>query len=107
MGDYLSNEKGSHPQCKSVGLIIIGDDHDEIKRELQLQRNIVDVIITSGGVGPTHDDVTIKAVASALFQKIVVNQSMASMLRKVYNLGENEPLSESLVKMASLPEYSV
>lgn len=137
----LGKEKEKHPQCKSVGLImigdeilkgktpdtnsnyaikrfrekglevkriaVIGDDHDEIKRELQLQRNIVDVIITSGGVGPTHDDVTIKAVASALFQKIVVNEQMASMLRRVYDVKDNEPLSESLVKMASLPEHSV
>ena len=86
---------------------IVGDNHDEIKREIQLQKNLVDVIITSGGVGPTHDDITIKAVASSLHQKIVVNEDMASMLRQVYDIPEDENLSDSLIKMASLPEHSI
>ena len=37
----------------------------------------VDVIITSGGVGPTHDDVTIKSVAEALHLEMEMNDEMA------------------------------
>jgi molybdopterin-biosynthesis enzyme MoeA-like protein len=37
-----------------------------------------DVVITSGGIGPTHDDVTIKAVAKALNQTIKCNVKIKS-----------------------------
>ena len=44
---------------------MVSDDQDEIVKDIQRLQSEVDVIITSGGVGPTHDDVTIKSVAAA------------------------------------------
>ncbi|EED95802.1 predicted protein, partial [Thalassiosira pseudonana CCMP1335] len=45
---------------------IISDDLEVIVEEIHRVSTEVDVVITSGGVGPTHDDVTIKSVAAAL-----------------------------------------
>ena len=56
---------------------IISDDRQDIIDEVQRFTKEVDVIITSGGVGPTHDDVTIKSVAEALGLDLVLNDEMA------------------------------
>ena len=56
---------------------IISDDRQDIIDEVQRFTKEVDVIITSGGVGPTHDDVTIKSVAEALGLDLALNDEMA------------------------------
>jgi len=38
-------------------VVVVSDDQEEIVAEIKRMNEQVDVIITSGGVGPTHDDV--------------------------------------------------
>ena len=59
---------------------VISDDMDDIVNEIRRFVNDeenIDVIVTSGGVGPTHDDVTIKSVAEALGLSMEMNKEMA------------------------------
>ena len=66
-----------------------------------------DVIVTSGGIGPTHDDVTIKSVAAALNREVELHEEMSELLRKKMNKGnKNEDLTEAQRKMAMLPSRS-
>jgi FAD synthetase len=51
------------------------------------------VIVTSGGVGPTHDDVTIKSVAVALNQELVLHEEMAKLLQEKMNQGGSGAVS--------------
>jgi len=83
-------------------VVVVSDDVDEITKETRRLRNEVDVVITSGGVGPTHDDVTIKGVAEALDKELVYNEEMASLLLEKMN-GDNEELTPAQIKMATLP----
>ncbi len=55
---------------------IISDDMDDIVEEIRRFEKDVDYIITSGGVGPTHDDVTIKSVAEALCLDLEIHYEM-------------------------------
>ena len=57
-------------------------------------------MITSGGVGPTHDDVTIKAVARSVRRAVVRAPTYESMLREHYG----ERLTEMHLRMADVPE---
>ncbi len=57
-------------------------------------------VFTSGGVGPTHDDVTIDGVARAFDRKVVVSAELDGMLRIAY--GKN--LTEGHLHMARIPE---
>mmetsp|Transcript_9341 Transcript_9341/g.27210 ORF Transcript_9341/g.27210 Transcript_9341/m.27210 type:complete len:653 (+) Transcript_9341:73-2031(+) len=78
---------------------IVPDTLEEIEREVRAQAQTFDVVVTSGGVGPTHDDVTIKAVAEALGRPIERNEQMAKMIEAACG----SPLSEEQAKMALLP----
>ena len=86
-------------------VVVVSDDVDEIAREIRRLRNEVDVVITSGGVGPTHDDVTIKGVAKSLGQELAFHEEMGELLRQKMNTKDDE-LSRAQVKMATLPTSS-
>jgi len=89
-------------------VVVVSDIQEDIVSEIQLMNECgVDVIITSGGVGPTHDDVTIKSVAYALGSEMVLNQDMAELLKskmkKDDDDGNEQELTEAQIKMATLP----
>ena len=56
---------------------VVSDDMNDIVEEIRRFEKDVDYIITSGGVGPTHDDVTIKSVAEALCLDMELHYEMA------------------------------
>jgi len=88
-------------------VVVVSDDVHEITKEIRRLRNEVDVVITSGGVGPTHDDVTIKGVAEALDRELVYNEEMAKLLQKKMNADNSssagKDLTSAQIKMATLP----
>jgi molybdenum cofactor synthesis domain-containing protein len=59
-----------------------------------------DFVFTSGGVGPTHDDVTIEGVARALGVPVIRHPRLVSILQQYYGDGVNE----AHLKMAEVPE---
>ena len=81
---------------------IVGDDEQTIASELQRLRQSCDVVFTSGGVGPTHDDVSIAAVALALGRPVVQSLEFESLLRSVYG----ESITPDHLLMARVPEGS-
>ena len=93
---------------------IISDDSQIIVDEIKRIRDEVDVVITSGGVGPTHDDVTVKSVAVACNSEIVFDADMARLLIEKMGCGEAnngkttdellQQLPEGMRKMASIPK---
>ena len=57
-------------------------------------------VFTSGGIGPTHDDVTIKAVAEAFGRQVVHDQRTLELLRKSYGAA----LNPARMRLAEIPE---
>src|SRR5207249_12157418 len=78
----------------------IPDEVELIAAEVAAQSRDFDVVFTSGGVGPTHDDVTIEGVARALGVAVVRHPQLAGLLRQYYG----ERLNEAHLKMAEVPE---
>ena len=81
-------------------VVVVMDDIDAIVREVQELSKTHDWLFTSGGVGPTHDDVTVEAVAKAFGVRVVSSPEMEAMLRAHYK----ERCTEGHLRMALVPE---
>ncbi|MEQ8797063.1 MAG: molybdopterin-binding protein [Gammaproteobacteria bacterium] len=60
-----------------------------------------DYVFTTGGIGPTHDDITTACVASAFNRKIIRDPEAVKAMDKYYEPGQ---LTEARLKMADVPE---
>jgi molybdenum cofactor synthesis domain-containing protein len=80
--------------------VVILDDIDEIVREVRTLAASHDWLFTSGGVGPTHDDVTIEGVAKAFGVSVVTSPIMEQMIRDYYG----ERTTAGHLRMALVPE---
>ncbi len=79
---------------------IISDNVAAIAERVSSCSKSYDIVLTSGGVGPTHDDVTMQGVARGLGLGTVQSQQMAELLRNTCRIRENDAIS----KMSELPE---
>jgi len=80
-------------------IVTIPDEVDTIARETLALSKAYDFVFTSGGIGPTHDDLTMDGVAAAFGREVVLNQSMCDRLER--HLGGS--ITASQRKMAMIP----
>ena len=62
-----------------------------------------DLVLTSGGIGPTHDDVTYEALASAFNRKLEVSHSIVEVIREHLPPSDQNQLDHPAFKMAHVP----
>ena len=79
---------------------VIPDDVHEIANEVKKFSERFDYVFTAGGIGPTHDDVTIVGIAKAFNVKLILNDSIKKFLHKRYG----RKLTPEQLKMAEVPE---
>ncbi|KAJ9580279.1 hypothetical protein L9F63_004092 [Diploptera punctata] len=90
--------------CK---ISVVSDDVDEIAAEVADFSQKYDKVITSGGVGPTHDDVTYVGVARAFRQNVQVNKEFASWFLNVDIINDiNDIEANPALKLAQIPQSS-
>jgi molybdenum cofactor synthesis domain-containing protein len=83
-------------------VVILPDEVEPLAEELRQLSAHFDVVFTSGGVGPTHDDVTVEAVARAFHVAVVEDPTLSALIRGVYG----ERTSEAHLVMARVPAGS-
>jgi molybdenum cofactor synthesis domain-containing protein len=81
---------------------IVPDDVDAIVDAVARARARAAYVFTSGGIGPTHDDVTVRAVALALGRQVVRLPEMVALIRK-----RSEFLTDEAMRLADAPEGAV
>ncbi len=84
-------------------VVMLPDDIELLAEEVRRLSAAYDVVFTSGGVGPTHDDVTVVAIARAFGVEVVEEPRLAALIRGVYR----ERTTEAHLLMARVPEGSV
>ena len=80
--------------------VICRDEVDVIARDLSDLRRRFDLVFTTGGVGPTHDDVTHRAVALSFGRQIVRSPELSDLIHSL--LGDR--CDEGHLQMADIPE---
>ncbi len=81
-------------------VVMVEDVIDEIAREVQQLALTYDLVVTSGGVGPTHDDVTVEAVGRAFGAAVVTDPRLEKMIRAHYG----ERCTPGHLRMALVPD---
>ena len=82
---------------------VVPDVIERIVEAVNALREGYDYLFTTGGIGPTHDDITVDAVATALGVEVVIHPDARAILEKYY---ADKPggLNEARLRMARVPE---
>ena len=81
---------------------VVPDVEDRIVEAVNALREANDYLFTTGGIGPTHDDITVDAVARALGVDVVVHPEARAILERYY--ADKGGLNEGRLRMARVPE---
>jgi molybdenum cofactor synthesis domain-containing protein len=81
---------------------VVADDTAAIVAAVNALRNANDYLFTTGGIGPTHDDITVDAVAEALGVGVVVHPDARAILERYY--ATRGGLNEARLRMARVPD---
>ncbi len=81
---------------------VVPDIEDRIIEAIDALRSANDYCFTTGGIGPTHDDITVDAVAKALGVPVVVHPAARAILDRYY--ADKGGLNEGRLRMARVPE---
>ncbi|QKG72084.1 competence/damage-inducible protein A [Erythrobacter mangrovi] len=82
---------------------VVPDVVERIVEAVNALREQNDYLFTTGGIGPTHDDITVDAVAEALGVGVMVHPEARAMLERYYG-GRGLELTEARLRMARVPE---
>ena len=81
---------------------VVPDVEDRIIAAIGALRDAYDYCFTTGGIGPTHDDITVDAVAKALGVEAVVHPAARAILERYY--ADKGGLNKGRLRMARVPE---
>ena len=71
-------------------LSVIRDDKDEIINAINTAKKRSNIVITSGGLGPTKDDITKLSIAKVFNKKIKMSETCSEIVKKNYEQFERE-----------------
>ncbi len=82
---------------------MVPDRIDAIAEATNALRARYDYLFTTGGIGPTHDDITVDGIAAALGLPVVVHPAARAALEAYYS-GRGDAVTEARLRMARVPE---
>ena len=82
---------------------VVGDNPERVKKAVAIAKERADILITTGGLGPTCDDLTKETLAEAFSKKLVLHQPSLDQMVEMFR-GFNRPMTENNKKQAYIPE---
>ncbi len=83
---------------------VVGDNPQRLKEALDIARNRADIIITTGGLGPTYDDLTKQTICEAFGKPLVLHQDILDGLKVFFEKNVHMKMPSNNVQQAELPE---
>jgi nicotinamide-nucleotide amidase len=84
-------------------MMSVGDNFDSIKRRLNYLLELTDVVICTGGLGPTADDITTAAIAQAFSLPLYTDENVLNYIKEIFNR-YNLRWVENNAKQAMFPQ---
>jgi molybdenum cofactor synthesis domain-containing protein len=81
-------------------VVVLPDEVEAIAEAVRVSWHRADLIVTTGGVGPTHDDVTIEGIARGLGRPLVRHPDLFELVREVYGASDDPYVN----RLADVPE---
>ena len=97
-------------ELSSLGLnvyyhTVVGDNPERLRQAVETAKKRADILITTGGLGPTCDDLTKTVVAACFGRKLVFHPPSAERIRAYFaHLHPHRPMTENNLQQAWLPE---
>ncbi len=112
LGDIVNtNAAFLSKECATLGLCcyyqsVVGDNCERLKGSIELALSRADIVMLSGGLGPTPDDLTKEVAAEVFGQKLVLHEpSKESII--AYFKKRNKEISDNNWKQAMIPEGAI
>jgi len=84
---------------------VVGDNPERMTAAIDIAKSRADIIITTGGLGPTFDDITKQTLAAAFGKKLVFSEEVAKQIRGFFQKRlPNAKMPENNLRQAELPE---
>ncbi|MCF2663796.1 competence/damage-inducible protein A [Oscillibacter valericigenes] len=83
---------------------VVGDNPRRLKEALDIARKRADVILTTGGLGPTYDDLTKQTICEAFGKPLVLHQDILDDLKVFFEKNVHMKMPSNNVQQAELPE---
>jgi len=82
---------------------VVGDNSKRLKEALDIARRRADIIITTGGLGPTYDDLTKQTICQVFGQELVLHEDIVENLKAFYRESLHREMPENNTQQAELP----
>ena len=86
------------------GHTVVGDNPERLAEAVEVARHRADILITTGGLGPTYDDLTKQTICAAFGRKLVFHPDILEDIRDFYTKNLHAPMPENNRQQAELPE---
>jgi len=87
---------------------VVGDNPERLKQAVDVAKSRANIIITTGGLGPTYDDLTKQTLAEAFGKKLILNEDVANQIREYFaKRYPNMKMTDNNLRQAELPEGCV
>ena len=80
----LIGEKLTENDVQVIKSSVIADDHNTIINEFKSAFNQAEIIIVTGGLGPTHDDITKKCISEFFNSELIMNESILNDVKELF-----------------------
>ncbi len=86
---------------------VVGDNPERLRQVLDIARQRADILITTGGLGPTYDDLTKQTICAFFGRPLVLHPEILADIRTFYEGALHVPMPENNTRQAELPEGCV
>jgi len=84
--------------------IAVGDDADEIWNALDIENKNADIVLITGGLGPTSDDITKELLCKYFSGKMIVDAGALENVKFLFEKIYHKPISDVIFKQAEVPD---